>query len=109
VSKKRSFVVVLAFLIILILTVRGVIGVRGSLHGCYVSGGERSKGILIERWVRKRELVEIINAHLLVLTALVAQKHILALTGVPAPGEHALEHPQDITGGGGRGSRDRSG
>jgi hypothetical protein len=109
--KRWSLIIILiivTLLVILILIAGGIGGVEGSLHGCYVDGGERGKGVLIKRWVRKRKLIKVINAHLLILTALVAQKHILALMGASTPGEHALDHPQDTARGGGGGGRRRS-
>jgi hypothetical protein len=41
----------------------------------------------------------------LILVALVAEDHILVLAGVTTPSKYMFEHPQDATGGGGRGSR----
>jgi hypothetical protein len=108
VSKKQSLVVVLAaltFLIFLVLTARDVIGARGSLHGHSVSGGRWSERIINRRRLGKRKLIEVVDAHVLILAALVAEDHILALADVMALRKYILERPQDATGGGGRGSR----
>jgi hypothetical protein len=36
-------------------------------------------------------------AHLLILAPLVAQEHVLVLTGVTTPSKYTLEHPKDTT------------
>jgi hypothetical protein len=112
---KRSLVVILAFLFFLVLATGSFIEIGGSLHGRYVSGRERSKWVIIKprhgkgksKWViikPRHGKGKLIDAHLQILMPLVAEEHVLALTGVTAPSKYALEHPQDTIGGGGRGS-----
>jgi hypothetical protein len=55
-----------------------------------------------------RELIKLIETKLVILVMLVAEENILDLPIVLTHAEHALEHPQDATGGGGRRWRSRA-
>jgi hypothetical protein len=97
VPKRWSFVIVLLIIILILAAFIIIIG-RGSLHSGQVHGGKRGKGVLISRRLEKRELIKVIKAHLLILAMLAAEEYILPLAGVPTPGKHALENPQDAAG-----------
>jgi hypothetical protein len=67
-------------------------------------GGEKGKGILVERRLGKRKLIELVEAKVVILVASIVEEHILASPSVPTHAEHSLEDPQDATDGGGGGA-----
>jgi hypothetical protein len=89
-------IVALAFIFFLILTARTILGIIiSNLSGRDISGGKRGKRIIIKRRHGRRKFVELIDGHLLVLSPLVSQEYVLALTGVTTPSKHTLKNPKD--------------
>jgi hypothetical protein len=97
----ERFTGLVILVIVPILPIVVVIG-GSSPHSTQLGRSERSEGVLIERRHTQGELVEVVDAELLVLPTVDAEEHILALLSVPAHAEHILKHPQDATGGGKR-------